>query len=177
MAQEETNPVLALATRRRIYRRIQESPGLHFRALQRELEIAVGTLEYNLYQMEREDLVVAREEGGFKSYFPNDNMDRRDRDCLHYLRQRTTRQIALEITNQSGITFKELRSRVGILPSALSHQIKRLVNAGIVKEVPVGREKSYACLEPDRVRRLVIQYRATFMDAMVDRFAAAFIDL
>lgn len=177
MAEEETNPLLALETRRRIFRRIQDAPGHHFRALQRELGMSVGTLEYNLYQMERDGLLIVREEAGFKSYFPNDDMDRRDRDLLHYLRQRTTRQIALEITNRGGITFKELRQRCGILPSALSHQIKRLVQAGVVREIPMGREKAYEGVEPERVRRIVVRYRATFLDAMVDRFADTWTNL
>jgi predicted transcriptional regulator len=166
MTDASDDPLLALATRRRIYRRIQEAPGLHFRALQRDLSLSVGTLEYNLYQMERQGLVVVREE-----------LDRRDRDVLHYLRQRTTRRLALEITEQPGIRFQELRARLGILPSALSHQLRRLVQAGIVEEERVGREKAYRCLEPERVRRLVVQYRATFLDQLVDRFAATWVDL
>jgi predicted transcriptional regulator len=177
MTDASDDPLLALATRRRIYRRIQEAPGLHFRALQRDLSLSVGTLEYNLYQMERQGLVVVREEAGFKSYFPRDELDRRDRDVLHYLRQRTTRRLALEITEQPGIRFQELRARLGILPSALSHQLRRLVQAGIVEEERVGREKAYRCLEPERVRRLVVQYRATFLDQLVDRFAATWVDL
>lgn len=177
MPEEETNPLLALQTRRRIYQHIQDAPGLHFRALQRELDMPLGTLEYNLYQMEKEGLVVVRAEGGFKSYFANDDMDRRDRDYLHYLRQRTTRQIALEITLQPGISFKELRNRCGVLPSALSPQLKRLVRSGMIRERPMGREKVYECHEPERVRRIVIRYRSTFLDAMVDRFAEAFTNL
>lgn len=176
MPEEESNPLLELGTRRRVYRHIQKAPGLHFRALQRELDLPVGTLEYNLYRMERQGLVLVREEGGLKSYFPNDQMDRRDRDCLHYLRQRTTRRLALEIAHQPGIRFQELRQRLGILPSALSHQLKRLVRGGIVEELPLGREKSYRCAEPERIRRLVVQYRATFLDAMVDRFASTWVD-
>lgn len=174
---DQESPVLDLASRRRIYRRIQEAPGLHFRALQRDLAMPVGTLEYNLYQMEKEGVVVSREEGGFKSYYPSDAMDRRDRDTLHYLRQRTSRQVALQVADQPGISFQELRRRLATLPSALSRQLKRLVQAGIVAETVRGREKTYACSEPERVRRLVIQYRATFVDAMVDRFAATWENL
>lgn len=171
------SPLLELETRRRIYDRIRESPGLHFRALQRDLGIPLGTLEYNLYQMERQGLVVAREDTGTKSFFPNDQMDRRDRDLLHYLRQRWPRAIALEVTHRPGISFKELRERLGILPSALSPQLKRLVQAGLLTERPEGRTKVYECPDADRVRRIVIQYRRTFVDTMVDRFADAWVNL
>lgn len=168
----EGEELLDLANRRRIYRRIQEAPGLHFRALQRDLDIALGTLEYNLYQLEREGIVVSREEAGFKSYYPNDTLDRRDRDILHFLRQRTSRRVALEIADKPGVSFQELRTKLGVLPSALSRQLKRLVSAGVVAEAPRGREKVYNCVEPERVRKLVVQYRATFLDQIVDRFAA-----
>jgi predicted transcriptional regulator len=170
---DDEHPLLTLASRRRIYRRIEEAPGLHFRALQRDLKMPLGTLEYNLYQLEKQGFVVTREDAGTKTYYAKDSLDRRDRDVLHYLRQRTNRQVALLIADRPGIRFKELLAALGIFPSSLSRILKRLIAAGLVLEGFEGRQKTYTCADAERVRRLVIQYRATFVDAMVDRFADA----
>lgn len=169
--------LLLLENRRRIYDRVREVPGIHLRALQRDLSMPLGTLEYHLYQMEKESLLAIRDHGRFKSYFTQEALDRRDRDVLYYLRQEMPRRIALQIVDAPGISFKELALHMPISASTLSFHLKKLVAAQVVQEQPVGREKTYVCPEPERIKRLVVQYRASFVDELVDRFAAAWLNL
>lgn len=169
--------LLELGNRRRIYERVREVPGIHLRALQRDLNMPLGTLEYHLYQMEKESLLAVRDDGRFKSFFTQETLDRRDRDVLYYLRQEMPRRIALEIADAPGISFKELTARMPISASTLSFHLKKLVGAGVVQEQPVGREKTYFCPDSDRIKRLVVRYRASFVDEMVDRFADAWLNL
>lgn len=173
MKEETRHELLELETRRRIYQEIKSTPGLHFRELQRRLEMALGTLEYNLRELEKEGLVVTREEGYHKAYFTTEGeMDRRDRDYMAHLRQELPRRIAMEVANEPGIQFKTLRERLDLYPSRLSSQLKRLEKAGIVASEVQGREKFYRCPEPQRIRRLIVQYQTSFTDEAVDRFAA-----
>ena len=137
----------------------------------------IGTLEYHLYQMEKEGLLVTRENGRFKAYFTQEDLDRRDRDYLYYLRQDMPRRIALEVADEAGISFQRLAERLPISPSTLSFHLKKLLNAGILVETPMGREKTYGCPEPERVRRLIVSYRKTFVDDVVDKFADAWLNL
>jgi predicted transcriptional regulator len=177
MADPAQHQLLQLETRRRIYDRIKVAPGSHLRGLQRDLNMPLGTLEYHLYQMEREGLVVTRSEGRFKAFFANDDLDRRDRDVLYYLRQEMPRRIALEVIDAPGITFQDLSAKMPISASTLSFHLKKLLQAGILVEGQLGREKTLTCPEPERIRRLILAYRATFVDDVVDRFASAWLDL
>ncbi len=174
---ENPQRLLELDSRRRIYEHVCRAPGLHLRQLQRDLEMPLGTLEYHLHQMERASLVVTREEGRFKAYFANDSLDRRDRDFLYYLRQEMPRRIALEVVGTPCITFRELGGRVPISPSTLSFHLKKLRLGGLLEEQRNGQQKTYLCTDPERVRTLIVRYRATFLDDIVDRFADAWIDL
>lgn len=173
MTDEPDHELLELETRRRIYHEVRRTPGVHFRDLQRRLEMAVGTLEYNLRELEKEDLVVTRDEGYHKAYFvgADTGMDRRDRDYMLHLRQEFPRRVAMEVAHDPGVQFKTLRERIGIYPSRLSYHLKRLEKAGIIRSKATGREKHYVCEEPQRVRRLIIQYQESFADRAVDRFA------
>jgi predicted transcriptional regulator len=169
--------LLLLESRRRIYDYIKVVPGIHLRALQRELSMPLGTLEYHLYQMEREGLLVTREDGRFKGYFPADELDRRDRDYLYYLRQEMPRRISVEVAHEPGVSFQHLAQRLPISPSTLSFHLKKLLKAGMLAEQQVGREKTYTCAEAERVQKLVVRYRKTFVDEVVDRFAEAWLSL
>lgn len=169
--------LLALDTRRRIYDHVREVPGVHLRQLERDLTMPLGTLEYHLHQMERAGLLVTREDGRFKAFYPSDGLDRRDRDALYYLRQEQPRRIALEIVNEPGISFQVLASRMTISPSTLSFHLAKLRNAGLVAEQRAGREKTFTCPDAERVRSIVLKYRSTFVDTVVDRFADAWLSL
>lgn len=171
------NQLLELGNRRRIYDFLRDVPGIHLRGLQRSLDMPIGTLEYHLYQMERQGLLVTRSDGRFKAYFTNDGLDRRDRDYLYYLRQEMPRRISLEVADAPGITFRVLASHLPISPSTLSFHLKKLLRAEILAEALQGREKTYACTEAERVRTLVVKFRATFLDEAVDRFADAWLNL
>jgi predicted transcriptional regulator len=173
----EQKRLLELGTRRRIYDHVRRVPGLHLRQIQRDLEMPMGTLEYHLHQMERAGLLVTREDGRFKAFYPNESLDRRDRDFLYYLRQEMPRRIALEIVDRPGVSFQELAHRLPIGASTLSFHLKKLRAGGVIEERRRGQKKCYHATDPDRIRHIIVRYRSTFVDEIVDRFADAWLDL
>lgn len=169
---------LEQGTRREIYDHVRRVPGVHLRQLQRDLDIPMGTLEYHLHQMEKRHMLVTRNLARLKAYFASDDgLDRRDRDILYFLRQAMPRHLALLAADDPGISFRELTKEVPIAPSTVSFHLKKLVEAGILREARSGREKVYDVLEPERIRRLVTKYRGSFVDDVVDRFASAWLDI
>ncbi|MDO8625738.1 MAG: winged helix-turn-helix transcriptional regulator, partial [Candidatus Diapherotrites archaeon] len=60
---------LELGTRNRLYAIIEESPGLHFRELQRRSGIAVGSLQYHLDFLQKRSFVQTVREGKFVRYY------------------------------------------------------------------------------------------------------------
>lgn len=171
---EQRHLLLELETRRKIHEHITRVPGLHMRALQRELELPLGTVEYNLRQMELAGLIVARNEGRRKAYFPGSDLDRRDRDVLYWLRQKTPCRITVVVLDAPGITFKDLKGEVPVSPSTLSWHLQKLVPAEILRAEAFKRTKRYWVTDPERVRNVLVTYHKTFGDEVVDRFSEAF---
>lgn len=169
--------LLKLEGRRRIFDYVRSRPGSHLRKIQRDLGLPLGTLEYHLYVLERAGLLAVRQSGRFKAFFVEGSMDRRDKDLLYYLRQSMPRRITMQVVHRPGITFQGLSARMPLSPSTVSFHLRKLVHAGILREQRVGREKIYECPEPERVQRLIVSYRPTFADEIVDRFAEAWLEL
>jgi predicted transcriptional regulator len=167
----EKGNLLDLETRRRIYRYIQDNPGIHLRGLSRELDMPLGTVEYHLHQMERNQLLSSREEGRFKAFFVAEGMDRRDKDILYYVRQEMPRRIVLHLLEHPGATHTELCDTLPVGASTVSFHLKKLMAAGLVAEEKSGRRKHFRVLDGDRIAAVLIRYRKSFLDDLVDRFA------
>ena len=175
---EREDAVLDLGSRRRIFGFIEKNPGLHLRALQRALEIPLGTLEYHLYQLERSGLVVVRDDGRYKAFFPKGgDLDRRDKDVLYYIRQEVPRKICMELLMAPGMGHGELTSKLPVSASTCSFHLKKLVGAGLVHEERVGRGKRFHVADPDRVAGMLVRYRRSFLDDLVDRFARTWMNM
>ena len=173
----ETHELLELDARRRIYRHIETHPGVHMRQLARDLTMPLGTLEYHLHHMESAGLLSTREEGRFKAYFTNEMMDRRDKDILYWLRQRIPRRISTALLLNPGWTHRDLIQDVGVGASTVTFHLKKLLNSQIVREERHGRMKRYWVVDPERVANVLIRYRQSFLDDLVDRFAEAWLGI
>lgn len=170
-------PLLDLDSRRKIFRHIERNPGLHLRGLQRTLGMPLGTIEYHLHQMEKVGLIVSRDDGRFKAFFAKDGLDRRDKDILYYVRQEMPRQIVIQLLMAPRLTHSELTASLPVSASTCSFHLKKLVKAEIVDEERVGRSKRFTVREAERVAGVLVRYRRSFLDDLVDRFARAWLDL
>lgn len=170
--------MLELETRRRIFRYIESNPGLHLRALQRSLDMPLGTLEYHLHQLQRARLLSIRDDGRYKAYFAEGGrLDRRDKDILYYVRQEVPRQIVMNLLLEPGLSHRELTERLPIGASTVSFHLKKLVAAETIHEERVGRGKHFQVVDAQRAGRVLVVYRRSFLDDLVDRFAGAWLDI
>lgn len=169
--------VLDLEARRRIVRFVQESPGLHMRELAARLAMPVSTLEYHCYQLVKHGQLVTRESAGFKSFYPGEGMDRRDKDILYLVRHDAPRKVCSHLLLHPGATPKELRGMLGVTGPTLTFHLNKLRGAGILREEPDGRTKRLYVEDPERVANLLVTYRRSFLDDAVDRFADAWLAL
>lgn len=154
--------LLALASRRRIYERIQAVPGIHLRRLARESRVAVGTLEHHVRMLERHGLVQCHKEGTRRAYFALEGVDEADVRGLFLLRNRKWRPILLELLAVPGQTFEELHQALAVHGSTLAYHLRRLCEHRALDRTSVGRSSLYHLREPERLKRLVTTYRSTF---------------
>jgi DNA-binding transcriptional ArsR family regulator len=169
--------VLDLEARRRILAYVRANPGLHLRGLAEKLSIPVSTLEYHCYQLTRHGHLATRESAGFKAFYPGEGMDRRDKDILYLVRHDAPRRICTHLLLHPGATPGDLKAVVGVSAPTLSFHLKKMRDAGLMREEPDGRTKRLYVTDPERVANLLVTYKGSFLDDAVDRFSALWLDL
>jgi predicted transcriptional regulator len=169
--------VLDLEARRRILEHVRKAPGLHLRALAEALRMPVSTLEYHCYHLARHGHLDTREQGGFKAFFPGEGFDRRDKDVLAVVRHEAPRRIATHLILNPGTTPGDLKGVVGLSAPTLSFHLKKMRKAGFLREEPEGRTKRLYVVDPERVANVLVSYKASFVDDVVDRFSEAWLSL
>jgi predicted transcriptional regulator len=173
----DADSVLDLEARRRIVAFVQGSPGLHLRALAEALQMPVSTLEYHCYHLVRHGHLLTREQGSYKSFYPGEGMDRRDRDILAHVRHKVPRDICTHLLLNPGATPKELKEVVGLSGPTLTFHLNKLRKANLVREESAGRTKRLFVVDGERVAGVLVTYRPSFVDDAVDRFSEAWMAL
>jgi predicted transcriptional regulator len=167
---------IELEARRRIYDYVVANPGTHLRAIKDELDMPMGQLEYHLRYMETRGLLDSKEDRYYKRFFPHE-MSATDRRVLSAIRQEKPRQIVLIVLGAPGIDHKAVQEGMGIGASSLSFYMKDLIEKEIVEKKREGRRSLYTIKDPDRVVKLLITYRPSFLDKMVDRFLETWLEV
>lgn len=137
----------------------------------------VSTLEYHCYHLVKHGHLTTRETGGFKAFFPGEGMDRRDKDILALLRHDAPRRIATHLLLHPGTTPGDLKAVTSLSGPTLSFHLKKMRTALLIREEPDGRTKRLFVEDPERVANVLVSYRKSFVDDVVDRFAAAWLEL
>lgn len=149
---------------------IKKNPGNHFNNLQRALSLAPGTLQYHLNRMEKANEIVVVRKQYYTRYFPSSMKDPADRKLMVLLRQKIPRTLLMLLIEHSGRTGTELARSLNINKSTLSYYTTRLEKLGVIKIQSKGREKRFSVNQPERISKLLSDYKKSFGDEMVDRF-------
>lgn len=160
---------LELASRRAIYQRIANSPGVHFRALLDDLEYAQGTLQYHLHWLVDEGIVEASDDGKYTRYYPATEFDEGDRTVMNALRREYSRRILAHLLADGPLSTTELSDRINKAQSTVSWHLSKLAEADLVTKERDGRSVVYDVTDPDRVKYLYTIHRRSFTDKVVDR--------
>ncbi len=128
----------------------------------------MGALEYHLGQLQDAGLVTVLQEE-HKRFFPAE-MDRRDKRVLAMLRQRLARHALLVLLDEGETTKTRLTERLDVAPSTLQYHLQHLSEAGLVVAERSGREAVFRIADPEAVVRLLVSYRSSLVDRLVDSF-------
>ncbi len=171
-APPEPGEVETISNARRILMEIERSPGVHQRELQRRLDLPTGVIEYHLHRLAKERLVVERKEGGYTRYFPERGLGEEERKVLSFLRQETPRLVILFLLDSPGARHGDILRSLDISGATLTHHLKRMVAGGVLVELHESGTR-YRVAKPDEARRMLVTYRQSFFDAVVDQIVAA----
>ena len=162
---------LELETRRRIYEQIIKSPGIHFRELERRLHVVVGNLQYHLQYLEKKNLIRASNDEDYVRYFVKDkSLNENERKILSFLRRSGCRHILIQLLNNPELNNKELSQAIGLSPSTISWNLNKLIEAGIIERKKTGRISNFTIVDPTAIAELLICYKESFLDTLVDGF-------
>lgn len=166
---------LELETRRRLFEIVTESPGVHFRELQRLAKMPTGTLEYSLSCLVKSGIVEEQAEGGYLRYYPSLKFSAADKAMLSSMRQEIPRGVVLWLVQHPRSTHKDILSAFTFTAPTLTYHLKRLVASGVLATEKEGGRAVYFVQDHERVVNLLITYRRNFRDKLVDAVVSAYV--
>ena len=167
--------ILENENRQRIYRLIEANQGIHLRELQRVTNMPLTTLDYHLTYMDRKGLIYSETEGHFKRYYTKP-LDSQDKKVLSALRQKKLREIVLFVMSNKKVKYQELSEYFKLPHSTLSCYLKSLVDNNILIKEKIGYETIYTVKDEDRVAKVLVAYKKTFLDLLVDKTLSTWLE-
>lgn len=168
---DELKEVLSLDVRQRIYNLLRESPGLHFREIQRRTGLATGSLQYHLDYLVKKHLVRTVKEKKFSRFYLIREPFVQEKE-MAALRQESTRKIVLFLLSKKrGASNKQISKAISLSPSTTSWHLDKLFTDNLVSKKRKGKKTIYFLVEPDKSAQVLLSYKKSFFDEMVDNFA------
>ena len=164
--------------RTRIFRFIRAHPGCHLREIKRELNLAMGVIQYHLYGLEREQEIISRRRGLRKRFYTTNAFGDRQLEILDTLSQETERDILLFLIQNPDASQKELSDYVRISPASINWHMRRLSDIGLVETKHEGVNVQYL-IRDDRAEILALlrSYHPAVWERWVDRLANVILDM
>jgi len=119
--------------RRQIYEFLQESRMAHVRLIARALGIPVSSALYHLRVLHEADALVKVKREGYTVYFACDEFEIEDKERLALLASETRAEIAERLVEAGGATQEALMDALGLSQPAVSKQLCKLEEAGLVE--------------------------------------------
>ncbi|MBI4210871.1 MAG: winged helix-turn-helix transcriptional regulator [Candidatus Diapherotrites archaeon] len=160
---------LQLDVRKKLYNTISRNPGLHFRELQRRVGIATGALQYHLDYLAKKHLVRAEKETKFMRYYLV-RQDFRETDLMSLLRQESMRKIIVFLMQRRFANNNAISAGVSLSPSTTSWHLDKLSESGYIERWRRGKRTYYKVVDKDRIASLLVGYRRSFLDEVVNNF-------
>lgn len=157
-------------TRELIATHIDDNPGVHFKGLIRDLEVASGQVQHHVYRLIRNDEVIEESLYGRSHYYPP-SYDEWERGALALLRRETARHVLVELLQSDGRRPANLADEIGVARSTLEWHLGHLVEQSVVeKRRDESGRVTVHLLEPEETALLLAEITPSTSDRFVDRF-------
>lgn len=153
--------ILELETRRIIYNYILKHPGLHLRALVRELRSPKTTMNYHLNYLEKHEMVVGKTEKGYRRYYISQKVGVIEKEIINIIRQYLPRKIILFLYLYPEKSRKKISMDLEKPITTISFHLKKLIDKEIIEKIKNGREYVYRLKNQKEIYKLLIRYEDT----------------
>jgi len=121
--------------RKRIYRRIESEPGIHFRGLLNELKLNLGTLSYHINVLEDRELIISRQDGQYRRFYLIDDVKSKNK----YFLPRIQEKLLNIVTENPGISQSDMSKHLGKSRVLINYHIKLMNKSGLIFLEKKGR--------------------------------------
>lgn len=160
--------ILELPVRKKLTEYIRKNPGVHFRQIARDLELAIGQLDFHLNTLTKGEVLIKDGSTSNARYYVRDKFSREERKAMSYLRREIPRGIVIFLMENPDATPHEILEMFDFTHATLSYHLKRLEKAGILKVEQSGKERHYSVTDPEIIEMLLVLYRTSLLDTIVD---------
>lgn len=150
--------ILELETRRRIYDYILKNPGLHFRALSRDLQIPKTTMDYHLTYLKKNGIIKERAEKGYFRYYITQRVGSVEKDIINIFRQNIPLAIILFLYAYPERSRKAMYKDLRIPITTISYYLKSLIKKDIVEKQKFGRKFLYKLKNNSEMYKFLNKY-------------------
>lgn len=118
----------------RVFEFIYNNPGSHFRKIKKEMDLSIGTIQYQLNKLEKDGKIVSIHHRFYKFYFPNGVFQDREKEILQVLNNASLRNVLLIIIEKKHLSKHEIANLLNISYSSVNWHLKQLTSYGIIVE-------------------------------------------
>jgi len=141
---KENTSFLNQQTRMEIYDFIKSNPGIHFRGICNSLSMPIGLVQYHLSVLFNAGLLLILRDGRYKRYFESKGFTKNGMRMISFLRHETAGKILAILLEKQVISHKALALTLKISSQALTWQMNRLKEKGLVNCVMEGIKVLYS---------------------------------
>lgn len=142
----------------RIHSIVRNRPAIHFRGLKRAADVSSnGQLRHHIDQLERENVLLELEDGGYTRFFITGQHTPEVRRGLARFARRVPRIIARLLLDGSMIRT-DLRQALGCADSTLGYHLNRMLQQGDIQRDRNDGRSLYSLTDPEFVRRILAEF-------------------
>jgi len=159
---------------------IQAKPGCHLRQIQKELDISLGSVQYQLSRLEDTRRITSARRGSYKFYFPYGIFKDNEKNILQVLSQETARKVLMFIIERKNPTHTDIVNSIGISAASVNWHVSRLIAFKIIHSTKNGRYTRYQLsnnADSKYIVALMKNYYPAIWDKWSNRLAEMFLSL
>ncbi|AIF70315.1 hypothetical protein PAP_09700 [Palaeococcus pacificus DY20341] len=156
------------STREHILQYIKENPGITFRRLVEDLNLGIGTVQYHLSVLEKENLIISKKIGGKRYIFPKE-FEKEYEPLIRAISTSTQRKILL-LLSEGKKNQSEIASLLKLSQATVNYHMNQLEELNLIKKNRRGRQVIYeANFDVETLVRVISEYRPKLWDKLADR--------
>jgi predicted transcriptional regulator len=161
---------------------IQEKPGCHLRQIKNQIGLSMGSVQYQLFRLEKMGKITSIRRGLYKFYFLSGVFHDNEKDILQVLGQETAREILMFIIERKNPTQTDIVNTIKISAPSVNWHVSRLIALKIIYETKDGKYKRYQLTSGNNdyskyIVSLLKNYYPSIWDNWSNRLAEMFLSL